>query len=101
MKTVIVRYKTKPGSTAENERYIKAVFKELQESSPGGLRYVSFKLADGLSFVHIASIDTADGSNPLTQSPAFKAFLAGIKDRCEEQPVAIEATEIGSYRCFG
>ena len=53
-----------------------------------------------MSFVHIAAIDTADGSNPLTQSAAFQSFLAGIKERCEEQPAAIELTAVGSYRLF-
>jgi len=64
------------------------------------VRYAAFRLGDGVSFVHIASIDTADGSNPLTQSAAFKLFQAGIKDRCEEQPMATDLTAIGSYRFF-
>jgi hypothetical protein len=98
MKTIMVRYKTKPDKAGENVRYIQKVFEELQRSSPAGLRYVSFTLSDGVSFVHIASIETADDSNPLTQSAAFKSFQAGIKDRCEEQPVATELTAIGAYR---
>ncbi len=40
-------------------------------------------------------------ANPLTQTPAFKAFNAAIKDRCEEQRVMTEMTEGGSYRFFG
>jgi hypothetical protein len=101
MKRVMVRYKTKADRTRENEQYIEKVFRELQKSGPEGLRYASFKLSDGVSFVHIVSIETADGTNPLAQSAAFKSFQAGIKDRCEEQPVAIDLTEIGSYRFFG
>ncbi len=50
--------------------------------------------------MHIASIET-DGPNPLTLTAAFKAFQEGIKDRCEEPPVAVELTEVGSYRVFG
>ena len=98
MKVVMVRYKTKPERAAENAQYVEKVFAELRQSSPAGLRYASFKLGDGVSFVHIAAIDTTDGSNPLTQSAAFKSFLAGIKDRCEEPPVATDMTAIGSYR---
>jgi hypothetical protein len=101
MKRIMVRYKTKPDRAHENEQYIEKVFQELQKSRPEGVRYASFKLSDGVSFVHIAAIDTADGNNPLTQSAAFKSFQAGIKDRCEEQPVATDLTEIGSYRFFG
>jgi hypothetical protein len=99
-KIVMVRYKTKPDRAGENVQYIEKVFAELRQKSPAGVRYASFKLSDGVSFVHIAAIDTADGSNPLTQSAAFQSFLAGIKERCEEQPAAVELSAIGSYRLF-
>jgi hypothetical protein len=99
-KIVMVRYKTKPDRAGENVEYIEKVFAELRQRSPAGLRYASFKLSDGVSFVHIAAIDSTDGSNPLTESAAFQSFLAGIKERCEEQPAAIELTAIGSYRLF-
>jgi hypothetical protein len=100
MKTIMVRYKTKPDKAVENTQLVENVFKDLQKNSPEGVRYVTFRLADGVTFVHIASIETADGSNPLTQSAAFKVFQAGIKDRCEEQPIASDLTVIGSYRLF-
>jgi hypothetical protein len=74
---------------------------KLSREKPTGLRYASFKLDDGVSFVHIASIETADGSNPLGAQSAFKDFTAQIKDRCEEPPVAVELTEVGSYRFPG
>lgn len=101
MRTIMVRYKTKPGRAHENEQYVQKVFEELREIGPAGLQYATFKLPDGQSFVHFATIDTADGSNPLNQSAAFKAFTAGIKERCEEPPVAMELSEVGSYRFFG
>ena len=97
MGTVVVRYKTKPERAEENQALVEAVFAELSADAPAGLRYESYRLADGVSFVHIASIDTADGSNPLTAMPAFSAFLQGIADRCSEAPLALEANEIGAY----
>jgi hypothetical protein len=100
MKRVLVRYKVKADRAAENEDYIKKVFEELKQTGPEGLRYASFKQDDGLSFVHIASIETEGGSNPLDKSPAFAAFQAEIKDRCDEPPVAVDLNEIGSYRFF-
>lgn len=100
-KRILVRYKVKSDRAAENEAFIAKVFEQLQGDKPGGLRYASFKLADGVSFVHIASIETADGSNPLTALDAFKAFTAQIRDRCEEPPVSSEMSEIGNYQLFG
>ena len=61
---------------------------------------MSFRLSDGVSFVHIVSVETADGHNPLIETPAFRVFNAGIQDRCEEQPVLTEMTEVGSYHFF-
>ena len=98
MKRVMVRYKVKPDKAGENEAFIKKVFEELEATGPDGLRYASFKLADGVSFVHIASIETADGSNPLQATAAFKTFQENIKDRCDEPPAAVELDAIGSYR---
>jgi hypothetical protein len=101
MKRLIVRYRVKPGRSAENQALIERVFEELHRANPAGLRYASFRLADGISFVHVVSIETTDGDNPLTKSAAFKAFNAGIGERCEEPPVLSEMTEVGSYRFFG
>ena len=93
--TKVVRYTTTPDSADENERLIKAVFAELASDQPDGLRYTAFRLDDGHSFVHVATIDSDD--NPLTRSAAFAAFQAGIGDRCVEGPNAADATVIGVY----
>ncbi len=100
MKRIMVRYKVKAERVVENENYIRKVFEELKQTGPEGLRYASFKQDDGLNFVHIASIEAEGGENPLAASPAFKAFQAEIKDRCEEPPVAVDLHEIESYKFF-
>ena len=56
MRQVMVRYKVKPELAQENERLVRAVYDELEHSAPAGLRYTTFKLEDGVSFVHLASI---------------------------------------------
>ena len=100
MKRVIVRYRVKEDEAETNANYIRSVFEELERTAPAGLRYASFTLEDGVSFVHVAEIDTPDGSNPLSATDAFKAFAAGLKERCEEMPVATEMSEIGSFNFF-
>ena len=101
MKRVMVRYKVKADRAGENQQLIENVFDALQKLSPSGIRYASFKLEDGVSFVHVASIETEDGSNPLAELEAFDTFVEAIEDRCEEPPVVTPLTEIGSYRFFG
>jgi hypothetical protein len=100
MRRVMVRYRVKADRAAENETYVKKVFEQLERERPTGVRYATFKLDDGVSFVHIASIQSEGGANPLTELSAFKAFTADIKDRCEEPPVTVKLNEVGSYEFF-
>jgi hypothetical protein len=98
MRQVIVSYKVKPELAQENERLVRAVYDELEHSAPAGLRYATFKSQDGVSFVHIASIETDDGHNPLQEIAAFKRFQANSRERQQEPSVTSEVREIGSYR---
>ena len=68
----------------------------LPKKRPDGLHYATFRLDDGVSFVHVAVLDGEE--NPLTSSPAFAAFQAGIAERCAEEPIAADATAIGNFR---
>jgi catechol 2,3-dioxygenase-like lactoylglutathione lyase family enzyme len=79
-----------------SEELVRAVYEELHRAGPAGLRYMTFKLEDGVSFLHIAESETPE--NPLSEVAAFQEFQRQIADRCEEQPVSTELTEIGSYR---
>lgn len=101
MRTVVVRYQTRPDTADENQRLVENVFAELGDRDPGGLRYATFRLDDGVSFVHVATIETDDGSNPLAETAAFADFQREIGSRCVEPPAAHEATVVGSYRFLG
>jgi hypothetical protein len=96
----MVRYKLKADCVAENERLAGAVYEELARVRPTGLRYATLKLGDGVSFVHIVSHDEPDGSNALTALASFKAFSAGVKERCEELPARVDLDVVGAYRLF-
>jgi hypothetical protein len=92
----MVRYKVKPDRVEENDQLVRAVYEELAGSAPAGLRYATFRLDDGVSFVHIASVEGEH--NALAESEAFSRFQADVRDRCEELPVVTELHEVGSYR---
>ncbi len=96
MRKTMVRYKLKPGQAAANEAHIQAVFAQLEQERPAGLRYSCFKLADGVSFVHVA-VQESEGPSLLQGLPAFKAYTASLPERCEELPVFAQYTEIASY----
>ena len=95
MKRVMVRYKVQPDQVEANEHLVRDVYEELARTRPEGLRYGTFKLDDGVSFVHLA-VHAED--NPLRHVEAFGRFQEGIRDRCDEPPTVLELDEIGSYR---
>ncbi len=96
MRQVMVRYKVKPERVEENSELVRAVYDELQRTQPDGLRYATFRLDDGVSFVHVA-VERDDGRHRLREVNAFQAFQREISDRCDEQPVVTELREIGSF----
>jgi L-rhamnose mutarotase len=98
MRRVMVRYKVKPGRAEENEQLVRAVYDELRQAEPAGFHYATFALDDGVSFVHVSSVDSEDGTTPLANVVAFQRFQAAIADRCEEPPVLTPLREVGSFR---
>src|SRR5215207_5404432 len=97
MRQVMVRYKVKPDQVARNEELVRAVYAELHVERPSGLRYATYKLDDGVSFVHLATYESDDGGNPLTELAAFAMFQRDIAERSEERPVVTELREVGSF----
>lgn len=100
MEGVIVRYAVKPDRVAVNEGLVRAVYRELHDARPAGLRYATFKLADGVSFVHLATTEPGVAS-PLPGLAAFREFQQGIRDRCDEPPVVTGFEQIGAFRLLG
>jgi hypothetical protein len=95
-KTRVMRYKTKPEAAEENQRLIAEVFAELAETKPEGLRYASFRLDDGVTFVHIVEFEGEH--DPFSEVVAFKAFIDTFNDRLDGQAERPESSIIGSYR---
>ena len=100
MSNIMVRYTVKPERAAENEQLVRAVYDELAGAAPDGFRYATFVLDDGVSFVHIASITTDEGQNPLREVKAFAEFQNDVAARCEQAPCVTGFREVGSFRFF-
>ena len=99
MGSSMIRYRVRPERAAENESLVKAVYEQLNRERPEGLHYATFKLPDGVSFMHIV-FETDQPGRILNELAAFKAFTGDIESRCDEPPVATEITVVGSYE-FG
>jgi hypothetical protein len=98
MKTIVVRYQTKPQRADENQQLIEAVFADLEERQPEGFTYKVFRLEDGVSFIHMVIEHDVEDPDSLQAVPAFQAFVADIAERCDVPPVATGATIVGGYR---
>ena len=62
MRRVLARYRVKP-------ELVRDAYAELARTEPDGLRYATFKVDDGVTFVHLA-VHADD--NPLTRTEAFQ-----------------------------
>lgn len=93
-KTVVVRYRVRPDAADENARLVEEVYAALAALEPTEFRYVTYRLGDGVTFVHVAHHGEA---NPLASLPAFAEFQRELPQRCVEPPAPSEATVVGSY----
>jgi hypothetical protein len=98
MRHTLVTYTVKPGREEENAALVRAVFEELDQTQPDGLRYAVLHLPDSRQFIHLY---TDEGSPTGVQGlDSFQAFIAGAGD-IHEQPAAFSQPElIGDYRTF-
>ena len=92
---IVVRYETTVDAAAENQRLVESVYAELTDTRPDGIRYLTLRLADGVTFVHVALRDGED--NPLARVQAFADFQAGLADRVVGPPQPNDATIVGRY----
>jgi hypothetical protein len=96
MRRVLIRYRLKPDQVERNEELVRAVYEELHRAAPSGFRYMTFKLEDGVSFMHISESEGED--SPMGGLASAQEVQREIADRCDEQPVLTKLTEVGSYR---
>jgi len=95
---VVVTYAVKPEAIEEHLRLIDGVFDQLRAEARDDVDYQVLRLADGVSFIHVSCADTADGSNPLPQLAAFRAFSADLASRVTAPPSAAAADVVAVYR---
>ena len=96
MGSSMIRYKVRPDRAAENETLVRAVYEQLNREQPDNLRYATFKLPDGVSFMHLV-FETDEAPRILNATAAFTAFVTDIASRCDEPPVVTELGLVGSY----
>jgi hypothetical protein len=94
---VVVSYTIKPEALQEHVRLIEAVFAQLRAEQRTDVEYKVLRLDDGVSFLHISTADTPDGSNPLPSLSAFQDFGRDLGSRVATPPQPTPGEIIGSY----
>jgi hypothetical protein len=97
MSHTLVTYTVKPQRADENAALVRAVFEELAQTRPAGLRYAVFQLPETREFIHLYTGEGAP-SGALQQLPSFQAFISGAQDRHEQPARVAEPDLIGDYR---
>lgn len=93
---VMIRYRVMHDQVDEHLELLRAAYEELDAIEPDGLRWVTFQLDDGVSFV-----DFVGGESPprlLSRLSAFQRYRAALDERCDEPPVLTVLHEVGSFR---
>lgn len=80
----MVRYTTKSEAGDENERLSRKVFDEVRANAPDKILYALFRSGD--EFTHLFVNLAGDGSDAVTETPAFHAFQADMIERCVVPP---------------
>lgn len=96
----MVHYQVKPDRVEDNAELVRAVYAELADTQPAGIRYATFVLDDGVTFVHLAEVSTDDGRTPLEDVSAFARFQEELGDRVVAPPTFTTMRRVGSYGVF-
>lgn len=92
-----VRYTARDTACADaNQVLIDAVFDELAELEPDGLSYRVSRSEDGLTFEHVAVVESEP--NPLLALASFQAFSSTVIGRVAEPPAVRTAKVVARYR---
>jgi quinol monooxygenase YgiN len=99
MSVMMIRAKLKAEGVSDVDAAAEKMFSAIDAAQPGGVRYASMRLPDGVSAVALLALeDPAD--NPLQAIPEFREFQERLPEWLAEPPIVEELTVIGSYELF-
>ena len=90
MKAVKVQYTVKPEYVDQNRANIRNVMQALRSKPIPGMRYASFTLDDGQTFVHINMAKDQDTMDKLGELKEFGEFREALKASGPISPPASE-----------
>jgi quinol monooxygenase YgiN len=86
IQAVKVQYTVKENYVDENKKKIADVMEELKAENNANVKYASFLLEDGKSFMHLVFYNSEDAKHLPGDLESFKQFQAGLKENLEVPP---------------
>ena len=86
MKAVKVEYTVKQEYVETNKRNIEKVMSDLSDLNNPGIKYSTFQLNDGKSFVHLGIYPDEETMSIVNDLEAFKSFRMQLKESQPESP---------------
>ena len=86
MKTVNLKYTTRPEFAEQNQINIKTVMTDLQKLNHSGINYNACLGADGKTFIHTAFFKSDEDQQLLNELPSFRHFQEQLKTSGLESP---------------
>ncbi len=97
MKAVKVQYTVKESYVETNKQNIQAVMAELKRINNPGIKYSSFLLDDGKTFVHFGMYADEEAMSVTSNLDVFQKFRQELKEsQPESPPHAEDLTLVGS-----
>jgi hypothetical protein len=102
MKAVKVQYTVKEDYVETNKRNIEQVMSELRTLNNPGIKYSSFLLDDGKTFVHFGMYTNEETMSIVSNLDSFKKFRQQLKESQPEVPPKAEDLNLvaSAYEIF-
>ncbi len=99
MTVMMIRANVKREQAGVVDSTAKAMFAAINEAQPQGVRYTSYRVGDGATYLILLELQEGI-ENPLSGIAAFRSFQENLKGWLTEPPVPEQLTVVGEYRSF-
>ncbi|MFJ4777979.1 hypothetical protein [Streptomyces sp. NPDC088762] len=95
---VMIRYTVRPERVEQSVALLRAVYADLERARPRGLRYETFRLDGGGSFLAVIESEGDPVAAPHHRLASFQRYRAALSEICTEPPAVTYLDQVGSYR---
>jgi hypothetical protein len=99
MVTMLFRANVRDEHAADVDTAVRKLFAAIDQAAPEGVRYTSYRLADGGSYVIVLEL-LDESANPLQGITEFREFQDNLKGWLAAPAIPERLIAVGEYRSF-